>query len=106
MLLRSTFVLTCLALPAQADLGVCVTNGTEYQAFFVATANGAEQVAQMLAPQATLCSGAGAQPGGVVRVFEYADALEGCSRLVAEGETETLIRYADFDRCHWSSHED
>lgn len=106
MLLRSAFALICLALPAQAAPGVCVTNGTDQSALFVAEAKGATQISQQLAPGETLCSGVGTMPGGVVRVFEHADAIEGCSRLVPEGQTETLLRYADFDRCYWSSHDD
>ena len=106
MLFRCAFALCCLSLPALAAPGVCVTNGTDEAAFFVAEANGAEQVTAMLEPGASLCSDDGNEPGGVVRVFEHFDAFEGCSRLVPEGETETLIRYVDFDRCHWSSHDD
>lgn len=105
MLLRAAICLACLALPAETAPGVCVTNGTPRAALFVAEANGAAQVTGTLAPTETLCSGAGTSPGGVVRVFEHADAFEGCSRLVPEGETEILIRYAEFDRCHWSSHD-
>lgn len=106
MLLRSGLCLACLALPATAAPGVCVTNGTAHAAFFVAEASGAAQVAATLAPEETLCSGAGARPGGTVRVFEDQTHFEGCARLVPEGETEILIRYAAFDRCHWSSHDD
>jgi len=86
--------------------GVCVTNGTDQPAFFVAEASGAAQRDATLAPGETLCSAAGNGTGGVVRVFEHTDALEGCARLVDEGQSETLIRYVDFDRCHWSSHDD
>ncbi len=106
MLLRSALCLCCLALPALAAPGVCVTNGTGHSAFFLADANGASQIDGTLPPGGTLCSGAGNSPGGGVRVFESAGAVEGCARLVPEGETETLIRYAEFDRCHWSSHDD
>ena len=106
MILRLAVAGACLALPAQAATGVCVTNGTHEPAFFVADANGDAQQARVLAPGETLCDAGGDGTGGVVRVFEAADVFEGCSRLVAEGQTETLIRYADFDRCHWSSHDD
>jgi len=105
MLLRTSLVIVAMSLPAAAFAapGVCVTNGSEEAAFFVADPNDAPQIARMLEPGKTLCSGAGAAPGGVVRVFEQADALEGCARLVAEGQTETLLRYSDFDRCLWTS---
>ncbi|MFW8593062.1 hypothetical protein [Cribrihabitans neustonicus] len=40
----------------------------------------------------------------MVSVFENAQHLEGCSRLTPMGQSERLIRYADFDRCEWRSH--
>jgi hypothetical protein len=102
MLLRLAVALVCLSGPVAA--GVCVTNGTGHTAFFVADANGAGQHDGDLAPGMTLCSDPGDGSGGAVRVFENRDAFEGCSRLVQDGATETLIRYVDFDRCQWSSH--
>lgn len=89
---------------AEAAAGVCVTNGTQERAFFVAAANGVPQAARWLDPSDSLCSGPGRGTGGVVRVFTSEGALEGCSRLVSEGRTETLLAYQDFDRCRWSSH--
>ncbi len=104
MTLRFAAILILLPFPAGAA-GVCVTNGTEARALFVAEAKGVAQAARWLEASQTLCSGPGARPGGVVRVFTDEDAIEGCSRLVAEGQTETLLEYRDFDRCRWSSHE-
>jgi hypothetical protein len=98
-------VSTVLAGSAQAAPGVCVSNGTDQALLFVAEAKGAPQRDAILQPGQTLCSGAGKDPGGVVRVFTDANATEGCSRLVSEGETETLMDYVDFDRCRWSSHD-
>ena len=53
----------------------------------------------------TLVEAADSNPSGtgVVSVYEDPDGLEGCSRLVPSGQTERLIKYADFDRCAWSS---
>ena len=93
------------ALPALAQTpGACVTNGAGESYFFVAEATGGIRETATLAPGATLCSASAAAEGGVVSVFETAEHLEGCSRLVANAEPETLLGYADFDRCRWSSH--
>ena len=82
---------------------VCVGNRTAEPFLFAAQAPGGPRVLQMLRPGEVLCSD-GAGPGrGVVSVYEEADALEGCSRLVAPGRTEALLRYVDFDRCAWTS---
>jgi hypothetical protein len=72
--------------------------------FFAAEAREGPRVTATLAGGETLCSGPGNGAGGVVSVFETAEHFEGCSRLVSEGETEALLRYAEFDRCEWSSH--
>ena len=99
-------ILSAPALPAlAAQPGACVTNGTEESYFFAAEATGGSRETATLAPGATLCSAAAAAQGGVVSVFESAEHLEGCSRLVPEAITETLLQYADFDRCRWTSHE-
>ncbi|MFV2052799.1 hypothetical protein [Aliiroseovarius sp. YM-037] len=99
---------TCLAfiatlvLPASAFAeGVCVTNGSEHDYLFAAEATGADRITAPLAPGEILC--ADGEDGGVVSVFESADVLEGCSRLVAPGEADTLFAYAEFDRCAWAS---
>ncbi|NKB26477.1 MAG: hypothetical protein GKR99_02495 [Rhodobacteraceae bacterium] len=86
--------------PAIAE--VCVTNATESPAFFAAEVHGGARVTQTLPAGGTLCA-----PGdgtGVVSVFEHAEETEGCSRLVAENGSDSLIRYASFDRCEWASH--
>ena len=89
---------------AQADV-VCVENGSEQGYFFVVEGRGGteERVAQSLAPTETLCVPGAA--GGVVSVFVNENAMEGCSRLVGPGETETLLDYSEFDRCRWSSND-
>ena len=102
---RLILALTCLSSPAQAITGVCVTNGAEEEYLFVAEAHGGPRQVAWLAPATELCSNGSRGSGGVVSVFVSEDHEEGCSRLVAEGETEVLLRYSDFDRCYWSSHD-
>ena len=88
--------------PAMSEqAGVCVTNGSEHDYLFAAEANGADRITAPLAPGETLC--ADGDEGGVVSVFESEEALEGCSRIVAPGEADTLIAYSEFDRCAWAS---
>lgn len=84
---------------------VCVRNATSEPFLFAAQAPGGARLLATLAPGELLCStGTGTGTGrGVVSVYEGADVLEGCSRLVAPGRIETLLRYADFDRCAWTS---
>lgn len=86
---------------------VCVTNGSEHAYLFAAEAGPGTRVTEVLAPGTMLCAGPApaALDRGVVSVFPEPDALEGCSRLVAPGDGETLLRYAAFDRCLWSSHQ-
>jgi len=103
MLFRLTAVAIVLSSPALASQNVCVVNGTTEAHLFVAEAKGGPRQVSMLEAAGTLCS-EGAD--GVVSVFETANSEEGCSRLVAQGQTETLIEYADFDRCRWSSHDE
>lgn len=107
MVARIAILATLLSVPALPALagqpGACVTNGAEESYFFVAEATGGERTTATLAPGATLCATGDQAQGGVVSIFESAEHLEGCSRLVADAEPETLLRYADFDRCLWSS---
>lgn len=106
MRLRLSLALVCVSAPAIAAPGVCVSNGTDEAHLFVAEARGGPRQVAWLDPGGELCSPGTQGTGGTVSVFESADHLEGCSRLVPEGATETLIRYADFDRCRWSSHDE
>ncbi|MDJ0630285.1 MAG: hypothetical protein QNJ44_18670 [Rhodobacter sp.] len=106
MLFRLCVVLGTFALPAAAGTGVCVENGTGEAFLFAAEARGGLREVAMLDPGGRLCSARAGGAGGVVSVFESAEHEEGCSRLVAEGETETLLEYVDFDRCRWSSHDE
>jgi hypothetical protein len=112
-MLRSAILLMCvLAVPppalgqgteAPAD-AVCVVNGSDHTHVFVAEARGAERRRGELAPGERLCArGATEAAGGVVSVFEHADAFEGCSRLLQPGQTEVMKKYVDFDRCFWRS---
>ncbi len=85
----------------------CVTNQST-ETYFFAADNGdgsaSGRITATLAPGEKLCNIAVSAKASFVSVFENVDALEGCSRLIAPGLSEGLIRYADFDRCEWSSH--
>ncbi|WP_372885080.1 cytochrome c family protein [Shimia sp.] len=81
----------------------CVENATPHGYYFVAEAPDGTRRAGPLAPGENLCArGGAAGQRAVVSVFEDEGQLEGCSRLLPGGETETLFRYVDFDRCAWS----
>ena len=84
---------------------LCVTNGDDHDLVFTAEARAGARLVQELAPGQALCVEDAAGAGGVVSVFEHRDEIEGCSRLVAAGQQETLLEFATFDRCHWSSHD-
>jgi hypothetical protein len=89
---------------AMTGSGICVTNGSKERLFFAAEERGGARELAELAPGETLCTAASKGASGVVSVFETAQELEGCSRLVTGGDAEALIRYAKFDRCAWGSH--
>lgn len=80
---------------------ICVTNGANHTYLFAAEAHGGLRETAMLAPSETLC--VSGTETGVVSVFEAVGDLEGCSRLVAAGQGESLLKYVDFDRCFWTS---
>ncbi|MBV2360768.1 hypothetical protein KUH32_13360 [Thalassococcus sp. CAU 1522] len=96
-------VLTACALPGLAAAQVCVRNDSGAEHLFAAEIKGGARIVRWLASGEELCARGGGD--GVVSVFESADALEGCSRLVPSGRTEALLHYADFDRCAWSSNQ-
>ena len=88
--------------------GFCVTNQSQLAHIFAVDTGGASQSSRTtmeLAPGETLCTAEYDAPqNGFVSVFESAEHTEGCSRLVTNGVTEGMVKYADFDRCEWSSH--
>ncbi|UWP90159.1 hypothetical protein [Aliiroseovarius crassostreae] len=89
------------AFPAQAES--CVTNATQQDHFFAVTPKGGVRLTGWLGPAEQLCSPH--QDGGILSVFESETVLEGCSRLVGPNQSDTLVAYAEFDRCHWASHD-
>jgi len=103
-------VIAYLATFAPATLGdsaVCTTNLSDNRYFFAAEATGSSRVTGWLEPNEQLCATASVDGAhGVVSVFETEHELEGCSRIVRAGEGEDLLKYADFDRCKWTGHED
>ena len=85
--------------------GFCVTNESATLHYFAVDAGENGRTLQQLSPGETLCTPEYDQPkNGFVSVFEAMDHPEGCSRLVDAGTIEGMQKYADFDRCAWSSH--
>lgn len=96
------------AMPASAQsLETCVINGSDHGYLFVAEAPDGTRVVSPLEPGGKLCA-AGGKLGAraVVSVFEDKPGnIEGCSWLVKGGDTETLLKFSEADRCKWSFHE-
>lgn len=89
---------------ANPENGFCVQNTSDHMLYF-AVDNGDARLTQNLASGETLCTiETDTAQSGFVSAFESSETLEGCSRLVSAGTIEGLVRYADFDRCEWSSH--
>lgn len=90
-------------IPANA---ICVQNAGHDIHFFAVDGGGDSRKIGHLASGETLCTGALERAmQGKVSVFETEDHLEGCTRLVPSGTVEQLLKYADFDRCLWSSND-
>ncbi len=103
-LMRFLVVLSLLSSPVLAESRICIENAAGHAHLFTTeTREGLRQTA-MLTPGGRLCSGPTAAEDGIVGVFETPDALEGCARIIPAGTTETLIAYAEFDRCRWGGH--
>lgn len=84
--------------------GFCVENASGQSYIFITeTREGTRQLAE-LAPGDRLCAEGTDATDGIIGVFETADSLEGCSRLVDVGRAEQFIEYAEFDRCLWGAH--
>lgn len=108
--MRLLLAITLTALPQiiwAADTpqnSFCIANASDVaHVFTTETREGARRV-KTLAVGETLCSEATAEQDGVIGVFESLNSVEGCARIVPRGETETLVEYAEFDRCRWGSH--
>ncbi len=103
--MRVLFFLLLSTSATVAETRICVENGGDHTHLFTTeTREGTRQTA-MLGPGGRLCSGPTRAADGIVGVFETPDALEGCGRIIPVGTTETLLAYAEFDRCHWSTHD-
>lgn len=97
--------LATLAPVVNAAMGtVCVVNAAEDALFFaVEVGDGPRNVAS-LEPGGSLCSvEASTATTGTVSVYEDAEAFEGCSRVIPIGTVEEMRKFAEFDRCAWSS---
>lgn len=99
----TTAAMSPVTVPAGA---VCVQNASADTRLFAAEAADGARTTGLLAPGDVLCSEKGASTGqGRVSVFKDPEDLEGCTRLLAAGSSEQLLKYADFDRCLWSSNQ-
>ncbi len=98
--------LASLAAVDSSDAGqFCIENASPNDHLFVVETREGDRALDRLAPGEQLCSSQSASLDGVVSVFESAEVMEGCSRIVPVGATETLTVFADFDRCGWGSHQ-
>lgn len=86
-----------------ATNALCVRNLDQSAHFFAVETSSADRRTGTLPPGERLCITASEGETGLVQVFESADSLEGCSRLVLVGQTEDMLKYVDFDRCFWGS---
>jgi len=91
------------ALPPTDTPGrVCVTNGAQQGEYLFIVETADARIRQMLKPGEQLCSDG--NQGGKISVFEHPDDQEGCTRIMASGKSDTLVRYMEFDRCEWGTH--
>jgi cytochrome c2 len=85
---------------------ICVQNAGKHPYFFAVDAGSNTRLTNTLAPGETLCTTTtGIGKTGKVSVFETAEHLEGCTRIIPVGSAEQMLEYADFDRCRWSSND-
>ncbi|MDA5094502.1 hypothetical protein O2N63_10435 [Aliiroseovarius sp. KMU-50] len=96
-------VILLLLAPATGWAESCVTNSSDHSHLFAVSPSQGDRLMQTLAPGERLCSPT--RNGAILSVFENADAFEGCSRLVGPDQSDRLMAYAEFDRCHWASHD-
>ena len=90
------------AMPIAAS-DICVENQSGKKMLFVVEAKDGKRALKTLDGSGNLCvPEATAGVGGIVGVFQDADALEGCSRLAKAGAAERLIAYEPFDNCSWA----
>ncbi len=82
--------------------GVCVENRTGQRMYFAAQSETGPRRTGWLSHGQRLCSPADRAQGGVVSVFTDPGALEGCSRLSGVDQTQTILQYANVDRCLWA----
>jgi len=96
-------------IPAPTDIKateICVQNAGKTTYFFAVDGGGDNRKTGMLDPGATLCTDATEMATkGKVSVFEKAENVEGCTRIIPLGHVEQMRRYSEFDRCLWSSND-
>jgi len=107
MLRLSLILFLTMTVPGSAHApedAFCIANGTDATHVFVTETREGVRKVEQASPGAMLCSDTTSADDGIVSVFESFDALEGCARIIGRGTVESLIAYAEFDRCAWSSH--
>ena len=86
------------------DGGFCVANGAAVSLLFITETGEGIRRSAHLAPGERLCAGPTQADNGIVSIFESAASFEGCSRIVAVGNSESMLKFAEAGRCGWSSH--
>lgn len=100
-----TYLASFIMASAEPANGFCVSNNSDKTHIFTVDAGDAGRDVQELAPSEILCIAESDTPlKGFVSVFQSIEDDEGCSRLITAGNTEGMVKYADFDRCEWTSH--
>jgi len=85
------------------ERSICVLNDSRETYFVAIDAGDAGRWTGSVAASSFLCSQPVARDTkGFVSIFRDKDSIEGCSRLAIPDGPETLIEYADFDRCTWA----
>ncbi len=103
LLLGVVFTLGLLFYAVATYAETCVTNGTDHPHLFVIAAKDQARISATLASGEGLCHPA--PNGAILSVFADSEAIEGCSRLAKPGKSDTLLSFAEFDRCRWASQE-
>ncbi|MGI9389873.1 MAG: hypothetical protein ACR2O1_07435 [Boseongicola sp.] len=80
---------------------VCVENASGESWLFTAADDVGARASAMLAPEGRLCLKS--EGPGTITVFENAEALEGCSRRVANGSFTRMLDFPGVDLCAWEA---
>ncbi len=81
----------------------CISNASEKPHYFAVETREGKRRFAALEPGEKLCSDPTSAKDGIVSVFASDDGFEGCSRIIPTGSLESMLEYAEFDRCRWGS---